>query len=405
LRALRLRLALVTAALASLGPVGAARAQLDQPLPAPRAPAPPAAAPKLTKPPAIIKSVEPRYPAEAFDAGLSGDVTLALDLDAAGRVTAAVVKKGAGHGFDEAAVEAAKQIEFSPAEVDGKPSPIRIEYTLHFQPRVVEPQADAGAPDAEADAAPPPPPPPPPPPAPVVMRGLMREKGTREPIVAADVSIIVRPSADAPPTGGEVTLVGATDGDGRFEVRAGAAPHGLRVVVSDTTHDPCVRDLSPQELERAAQTPIDWTCSTHVRRLTFYETRVQVASAHPEETKETISKVELTTVPGTMGDPLRVVQSLPGVARAPYGLGVLIVRGANPNDTGAFIDSLNVPHLYHFLVGPSVLSANMVEKIDFFPGGFGARYGRFSGGLVDVTTRTEVGRQLHGAVDINVLDS
>ena len=56
-------------------------------------------------------------------------------------------------------------------------------------------------------------------------------------------------------------------------------------------------------------------------------------------------------------------------------------------------------------MGPSVLSANLVEKIDFYPGGFGARYGRFSGGLVDVTTRTEVGRQLHGSVDINVLDS
>jgi TonB family protein len=386
-------------AFALLVAAGPARAQLDQPLPVPRAPAP-APAPKLTKAPSIIKNVEPRYPAEAFDAGLAGDVTMTLDLDATGRVTAAVVTKGAGHGFDEAAVEAAKQIEFSPAEVDGKPSPIRLEYTLHFQPRVVAPTPDAGAPvDAE-----PPPPPPPPPPAPVVMRGLLREKGTREPVPAADVSILVRPSADAPPGAGEVEVVGATDADGRFEVRA-AAPFGLRVMLSTTTHDPCVRDVSAQELEKAAASPLDWTCTTRARRQAIYETRVQGEPGHPEETKQTISKVELTTVPGTMGDPLRVVQSLPGVARAPYGLGVLIVRGANPGDTGAFIDTLNVPHLYHFLVGPSVLSANLVEKIDFYPGGFGARYGRFSGGLVDVTTRTEVGRQPHGSVDINVLDS
>jgi len=45
------------------------------------------------------------------------------------------------------------------------------------------------------------------------------------------------------------------------------------------------------------------------------------------------------------------------------------VRGANPADTGAFIDTLNVPQLYHFLVGPSVISPNLVEKLDFFPGG------------------------------------
>src|SRR4029077_17160500 len=175
-----------------------------------------------------------------------------------------------------------------------------------------------------------------------------------------------------------------------------------RVILSDTGHEPCVRDFSPEELTRA---PVEWTCTTLRRRQTLYETRVRADTAHPEETKQTLSKVELTTVPGTLGDPLRVVQSLPGVARAPYGLGVLIVRGANPNDTGAFIDTLNVPHLYHFLVGPSVIAANLVEKLDFFPGGFGARYGRFSGGLLDVTLRTDVGHELHGSVDLNVLDA
>jgi TonB family protein len=376
-----------------VGSAGSARAQLDQPLPPPPGPAP--AAPKLTKPPAITKNVEPVYPPEAFAAGLSGDVTLALDLDAAGHVTAATVTKGAGHGFDEAAADAAKQMEFSPAEVDGKPSPIRIEFTLHFKPKVVEPPPP--------EAPPPPEPPPPPLPAPLVVRGLAREKGTREPIVGADVSIVVRdegaPGEAAP---GAAELVGATGEDGRFEVHA-RAPHGLRVIVTDTAHEPCVRDFSATEVAGAA--PADWTCSTRRRRDTLYETRVRADAAHPEETKVSLSKVELTTVPGTLGDPLRVVQSLPGVARAPFGLGLLIVRGANPTDTGTFIDTLNVPQLYHFLVGPSVISSNLVEKLDFFPGGFGARYGRFSGGLVDVTLRNDVGRQVHGSVDINVLDS
>ncbi|HZF30273.1 MAG TPA: TonB-dependent receptor, partial [Gammaproteobacteria bacterium] len=222
----------------------------------------------------------------------------------------------------------------------------------------------------------------------------MREKGTREPIVGADVSVVAAP--------GTAEVVGATDADGRFEVRA-RAPRGLRVVLSDTAHEPCVRDFTAAEVAGAA--PAQWTCSTRARAGAVYETRVRAEAAHPEETKLTLSKVELTTVPGTLGDPLRVVQSLPGVARAPFGLGLLVVRGANPADTGAFIDTLNVPQLYHFLVGPSVISPNLVEKLDFFPGGFGARYGRFSGGLVDVTLRTDVGRQLHGSVDVNALDS
>ena len=392
-------LSIVVGVVAMLASAGRARAQLDQPLPPPPAPAP--AAPKLTKAPAVTKNVEPVYPPEAFAAGLPGDVTLALDLDVAGHVAAATVTKGAGHGFDEAAVTAARQMEFSPAEVDGKPSPIRIELTLHFKPIVVAPPDVPAAPPPRA----PEPPPPPPPPAPVVVRGLAREKGTREPIAGADVSVIVRGDVAGPAqseAAEAAEIVGATDADGHFEVRA-RAPRGLRVIVSETAHEPCIRDFTAAEL--AGPAPASWTCSTPPRTDAVYETRVHADATHPEETKTTLSKVELTTVPGTMGDPLRVVQSLPGVARAPYGLGLLIVRGADPNDTGTFVDTLNVPQLYHFLVGPSVISANLVDKLDFFPGGFGARYGRFSGGLVDVTLRSEIGHEVHGAVDLNVLDS
>jgi TonB family protein len=379
---------------ASGAPAGA---QSDQPLPPPPGePSPPPPAPKLTKPPAITKKVEPRYPPDAFAAGLAGDVTLTIDLDAQGHVTAVAVAQSAGNGFDEAAAEAARQMEFSPAEVDGKPSPIRFAFTLHFQPKVVE-------------VAPPPPPPPPPPPLPppvvvpppVIVRGRMREKGTREPVIGADVAIIRRASGSAPGEG-KAEVVTTTDDDGRFEVSA-LAPEGARVIVSDTAHEPCIRDFDRAEISGAS--PAEWTCFTRSRTEGVYETHVRAQTSHPEETKTTLSRAELTTVPGTLGDPLRVIQNLPGVARSPYGLGVLIVRGANPADTGVFIDNLNVPILYHFLAGPSVLTANLIDKVDFYPGGFGARYGRFSGGLVDVTLRSEVGKQLHGAADINVLDS
>lgn len=392
----RLLLHSLTVALA-LASGRSARAQMDQPLPPP--PEAPKPEPKLTKAPAIIRKVEPVYPPEAFAAGVGGDVTMTVDIGADGLVTAVTVSKGAGHGFDEAAVAAVRKTEFSPAEVDGKPSPIRIEMTLHFQPVVVPPP-----PPEPASSEPPPPPPPPPPPAPpppVVVRLRAREKGTREPLIGADVAIIVR-AAGVAAGEGKAEVVGATDDDGSFDVRA-AAPEGLRVIVSDSAHEACVRDFTAAETAGAA--PAAWDCFARARREGVYETRVRAQSAHPEETKTTLSKAELTTVPGTMGDPLRVIQNLPGVARAPYGLGFLIVRGANPADTGVFVDMLNIPILYHFLAGPSVLTSNLIEKIDFFPGGFGARYGRFSGGMVDVTLRADVGRQMHGAADINVLDS
>ncbi len=376
-----------------------ALAQLDQPLPPPPERTEPTPAPKLTKPPAVVKPVEPDYPPEALAAGLSGDVTLTIDIDASGQVTAVVVAQGAGHGFDEAAVAAARAMEFSPAEVDGKPSPIRIGYTVHFKPKLVP-----TPPPAEPASPEPPPPEAPPPPAaplPVTVRGRARERGTREPLVGADVSVILRGAA---PDGSDLpaAVVGTTDGGGRFELRA-RAPGGARVIVSDIGHDPCVRDFSAAEL--TAPAPVDWTCTARSRSAGQYEARVRGKPEHPEETKQTLTNAELSTVPGTANDPLRVIQDLPGVARTPYGLGFLIVRGTSPAETGVFVGGEPIPLLYHFLAGPSVFSAYLIDKIDFYPGGFGVRYGRFAGGAVDVTLKTDVGRTLHGAADINLRDS
>jgi hypothetical protein len=235
----------------------------------------------------------------------------------------------------------------------------------------------------------------------VTIRGRARERGTREPITGADVAVIRRGAAV---DGGDLPadVVTTSDDGGRFEVRA-EAPGGLRVIVSDTTHEPCIRDFAPAEL--GGPTPAAWECLARVRAGGAYETRVQGRAEHPEETKQTLSRAELATVPGTANDPLRVIQDLPGVARAPYGLGVLVVRGASPAETGVFIGGEPVPLLYHFLAGPSIFSAYLIDKIDFYPGGFGVRYGRFAGGAVDITIKGDVGKTLHGAADINLRDS
>src|SRR6476646_6584889 len=172
---MRARIALLVGA--AVGIVVAAQAARAQDLGGPfrREPAEqPKAAPKLTKAPAIQTTVEPVYPAGALDARVSADVAMLVDIDAQGKVTKVTVTKPVGQGFDEAAHDAVMQYVFSPAEVDGKPSPIRIEYTLHFVPKTAPPEApDGGAADAAVEA--PPPPPPPPPPTVLVATGRLRE--------------------------------------------------------------------------------------------------------------------------------------------------------------------------------------------------------------------------------------
>jgi len=86
--------------------------------------APPTPTPQAT-PPRIVEFVEATYPAEATAQHLEATVILRLTIDAQGHVTADEVTEGAGHGFDEAAVAAARKFVFAPAQRDGQPIPSR----------------------------------------------------------------------------------------------------------------------------------------------------------------------------------------------------------------------------------------------------------------------------------------
>ncbi len=119
-----------------------------------------------------------------------------------------------------------------------------------------------------------------------------------------------------------------------------------------------------------------------------------------------LSREEVTRVAGTMGDPVRVVESLPGMGRAPGGFGgALIVRGANPADTSVFVDGVEVPLLYHFGGLTSVISGELLGDITFSPGGFGAQFGRATAGVVQVGTKTLNCDRLQATAAVDFLDA
>ena len=62
-----------------------------------------------------------------------------------------------------------------------------------------------------------------------------------------------------------------------------------------------------------------------------------------EVTRRTLERREIDRIPGTGGDALRSLQSLPGVARPPGMAGLLIVRGSSPNDTQVYADGTLLP--------------------------------------------------------------
>jgi TonB-dependent Receptor Plug Domain/Carboxypeptidase regulatory-like domain len=92
--------------------------------------------------------------------------------------------------------------------------------------------------------------------------------------------------------------------------------------------------------------------------------------------------------PGAGNDVLRALQSLPGVARTPFGLGGLALRGTAPRDTKVYLDGIEVPLLYHFGGIASFLPTGAVDEVTLEPGGASVRYGRGLGGVAVVTSRT-----------------
>jgi len=120
-------------------------------------------------------------------------------------------------------------------------------------------------------------------------------------------------------------------------------------------------------------------------------------------TRITLTGAELSTVPGTFGEPLRVVATLPGVVRSPFGLGFFLVRGANFQNTGFFVDGFPVPILYHFGAGPAVISSRLVERLRFYPGGYPVSLGRFSAGVVSIETGSPEAESIHVEAEVDLL--
>lgn len=115
----------------------------------------------------------------------------------------------------------------------------------------------------------------------------------------------------------------------------------------------------------------------------------------------TLRGEELTTVPGTFGEPLRAVASLPGVARSPFGLGFFLVRGSDFQNTGFLVDGFPVPLLYHVGAGPAILPSQLVETMHFYAGNYPVRYGRFGGGLIALETSAPDVRSPMGELSVD----
>ena len=111
------------------------------------------------------------------------------------------------------------------------------------------------------------------------------------------------------------------------------------------------------------------------------EVRVRGVRVEPGRTAS-LGRAEVREIPGVFGDPFRAVEVLPGVTPIVSGLPFFFIRGAPPGNVGYFLDGVRVPVLFHVGAGPSVVHPALIERVDLYPGGYPARFGRYAGGIV-----------------------
>ncbi|HEX6276666.1 MAG TPA: TonB-dependent receptor [Polyangiaceae bacterium] len=122
-----------------------------------------------------------------------------------------------------------------------------------------------------------------------------------------------------------------------------------------------------------------------------------------EPVRRSIEGEALTRIPGTGGDPVKAIEVMPGVARTQGGDPLL--RGSAWNESKTLLDGVPVPFLYHFGGLTSFMHPRLIERVDVYPGNFSTRYGRVTGGIVEVHARDPRTDALHGVLDLNLIDS
>ncbi|MBK8172123.1 MAG: TonB-dependent receptor [Sandaracinaceae bacterium] len=122
----------------------------------------------------------------------------------------------------------------------------------------------------------------------------------------------------------------------------------------------------------------------------------------PRATVLHLDAEQIRDVPGTFGDPMRIIESLPGVVPIVSGLPYVYVRGAPPAGSSYYWNDLLLPQLFHFALGPAVIHPAFVGDMDFYAGVAPARYGRHTGAVIAAEGATD--RPLRREVEVRLLD-
>ncbi|MBU1220684.1 TonB family protein [Myxococcota bacterium] len=389
--------------------------------------------------PKLIKHVPAVYPQSAIKENREGIVQLTVSIDETGKVIGVEVKKSAGTDLDEAAKAAVMQFVFSPATIDGKAIAVKIPLAYPFKLKKTDDgkTTDVKKPDdtKKPDGG--------------KTTDVKKPDDTKKPD-GGKTTDVKKPDDTKKPDGGKTTDVKKPDTppvvkDETSEVAGTLWEKGRRYRVKNAE----VKLWKIKGDGSREGNPADVTYSSNRGEFTFkkvsagnyyidaiatgyrvlsenvlvlpsskaklnlylerslkddYNILVTGKNVKKDVARYTLELTEVQTIPGTQGDAIRAIQNMPGVARSPFNLGLIVVRGSAPRDTRVFFEGHEIPQLFHFLGLTSIFNSDLLKNIDFVPGNFSVRYGRATGGIIDIGVRNPK-KEFHGYIDLDIWDA
>ena len=110
----------------------------------------------------------------------------------------------------------------------------------------------------------------------------------------------------------------------------------------------------------------------------------KLRDASPGQVKIIPENLRRSPTPGASADLVSYIQSLPGVVATGDRGGQLFVRGGTSSENLILMDGLQVVQPFHIVGFFSIFPEDVLSSVDFFAGGFGARYSGSTSSVMDV---------------------
>lgn len=143
-----------------------------------------------------------------------------------------------------------------------------------------------------------------------------------------------------------------------------------------------------------------------VRETGALEIVVEARRDDPVVSVTSLDRERVERTPGTFEDPVRLVQSLPGVSITPeYSpkAGDIAIRGAAPGENRFLLDGVDLPYLFHFNGYSSVFHTRMLDELTLWPSTYGANWGGATGGIVETKSRWDKPDSVRGSINLNLV--